>query len=47
MTRASYYHQSAAHFVSEGVPVQIAEAGVEFVPHGSQRIVIAIAELET
>ena len=31
MARASYFHESAAHFVSEGVPVEAAEAGVVFV----------------
>ena len=36
MTRVSHYHQSTAHFVSEGVPFQIAEADVEFVPHGTK-----------
>lgn len=32
MARASYFHESAAHFVSEGIPVKAAGAGVVFVP---------------
>jgi hypothetical protein len=46
MARVSYFHESAAHFVSEGVPVETAEAGVVFVPACSKELSTRLSQLE-